>query len=602
MLEMYFDTPFWQAPLPSDIYSYWAQVEGREYNFDVPPRNKFIPTQLSLETSISSGPLNRDDQEAFNPLLVVNEHEGGLKLWHCLDLRFNIPKVVITTRIASTRAQDSALNAALTSLLVRTARDCLQEELYMASMASLDLSISATDVSIDFCVAGYSEKASELYEVGLGMFFNACRDVENATLFSLEIIKRQYEQMLKDMRNMGLSAAASAKNGRLCALKVDRFTYDDQLNALFGLDIGDDFGKLRLLLQEYLVSYLSEIYIEGLCQGNFSLASVEQLSAMIITITNGISKMCKDHCPLQPILQVPKKQKHIILNVTPKNPNEENCAIECYYQLGPFNMESLTMLYLIEQILYEPFYDTLRTNAQIGYSVNLGVRETYGILGLCFQVTSSSHSIEDVRRAIYTFIENIPHFLASMKLFKGDKGNSQRVFDITGNEYKNKSKAQEDHIFLDQVAALVDNKLMPHSSLSDACKSNWAEIEERRYAFNRNYDQAMILLGKVCNACWDDMGSTPVGWTNDVSNEKLEILLKDLVKMSETLFVDKNTKRLMIIQSSLNNNLKEFKAVKVSKKQMEAAKKVKDFDLKKAVTIIRPKQAREYCEEYESAV
>ena len=100
--------------------------------------------------------------------------------------------------------------------------------------------------------------------------------------------------------------------------------------------------------------------------------------------------MSKIYCPLQPILKVPTSQKHIILNVAPKNPNEENCAVEVYYQLGTFSMESLLMLYLLEQLLYELFYDLLRTKMQIGYSVNLGIRETYGILGFCFHLLAGT--------------------------------------------------------------------------------------------------------------------------------------------------------------------------------------------------------------------
>ena len=97
---------------------------------------------------------------------------------------------------------------------------------------------------------------------------------------------------------------------------------------------------------------------------------------------------------------------------------------QVYFQLGGYNLYHLTLLNLLEQLLYEPFYDTLRTNAQMGYSVNCGIRETFGVLGFCFTVTSASHSIEEVRKAIYAFVENIPHFISSMKLTATDTENA----------------------------------------------------------------------------------------------------------------------------------------------------------------------------------
>jgi secreted Zn-dependent insulinase-like peptidase len=41
---------------------------------------------------------------------------------------------------------------------------------------------------------------------------------------------------------------------------------------------------------------------------------------------------------------------------------------------------------LLEQVMYEPFFDTLRTKEQLGYHVSCGVRHTHGFVGFGVQI------------------------------------------------------------------------------------------------------------------------------------------------------------------------------------------------------------------------
>ena len=61
--------------------------------------------------------------------------------------------------------------------------------------------------------------------------------------------------------------------------------------------------------------------------------------------------------------------------------------IENYYQLGPATSPAdRAVLDLLDQVLYEPCYDVLRTKEQLGYSVHSGTRLTHGVLGFCVHV------------------------------------------------------------------------------------------------------------------------------------------------------------------------------------------------------------------------
>ena len=66
---------------------------------------------------------------------------------------------------------------------------------------------------------------------------------------------------------------------------------------------------------------------------------------------------------------------------------------ELYYQAGPSSVALRARLDLFEQLFSEPFYDTLRTKEQLGYSVHCSARLTHGILGFAFVVISGGLGI-----------------------------------------------------------------------------------------------------------------------------------------------------------------------------------------------------------------
>ena len=139
--------------------------------------------------------------------------------------------------------------------------------------------------------------------------------------------------------------------------------------------------------------------------------------------------------------------------------------MELYYQLGPYCDADVCRLDLLEALLEEPFFDSLRTKQQLGYSVSCGARNTYGVLGFAFQVTSSSHSVANIQAAILAFVIAVPATLRSVH--KDD--------------------------FLDTLASLVNEKTAPDLCLADASDVNWEEISDRRYDFAARGRHAEML-------------------------------------------------------------------------------------------------------------
>jgi hypothetical protein len=74
-------------------------------------------------------------------------------------------------------------------------------------------------------------------------------------------------------------------------------------------------------------------------------------------------------------------------------------------QVGPCSDLRLRVLNdLLDQVLFEPCYDTLRTKQQLGYTVHSGTRLTYGTLGYAVVVVSAAYGAQEVEERIEAFL------------------------------------------------------------------------------------------------------------------------------------------------------------------------------------------------------
>ena len=98
---------------------------------------------------------------------------------------------------------------------------------------------------------------------------------------------------------------------------------------------------------------------------------------------------------------------------------------EVYCQVGPNSRAQRARLDMFEQMFSEPFYDTLRTKEQLGYSVHCSTRLTHGILGFAFVVISgvgtaisSAHSHCDQQLCASSFAKIGPRGVLTPDLSK----------------------------------------------------------------------------------------------------------------------------------------------------------------------------------------
>ena len=144
-----------------------------------------------------------------------------------------------------------------------------------------------------------------------------------------------------------------------------------------------------------------------------------------------------------------------------------NLAHKCIqFKDGEMTGYDMTMFENLLPILSEPFFDSLRTNKQLGYDVNCGMRSTLGLLGFNFSVVSGSHPKEVLEIETLRFVASIPTILSAIDSEK---------FNCF------KSSLQSEYLTKD-------------TSLNDKSKTVWDELElYRGKQFNIKRQQATCL-------------------------------------------------------------------------------------------------------------
>jgi len=121
---------------------------------------------------------------------------------------------------------------------------------------------------------------------------------------------------------------------------------------------------------------------------------------------------------------------------------------------------------MMEMLMEEPLYDTLRTKEQLGYAVSCGLRNTNGVLGFCIRLESERHDPPFVHCRIEHFLSRFRDYLLNLT----------------------------DHSFHRQVAALIHNKLQREPSLVEETDRLWGEILDRRFCFDATRAEVATLL------------------------------------------------------------------------------------------------------------
>lgn len=420
-VEPHFQTKFWVDSFPEDLMSYWlinsasvlvspnTSITESFQQIPVmtlPPKNPYIPEDLTLrqedseQSTIVKNKMNNSNLGQIIPLRILEK--DGFSCWYLFDAnRFPMPKVEIMIRLISPVVNTSNFESCFVSssrivasilhdLSTRILRDIINEQVYLASMADLYCDIeNSHDIGINIKISGFSENASLLALHVLSSYY--LMPTQNCEFE--DVFNREYELLMKEYENSNMKASNAVYNSRMAILVPTLIpSYDKFLFLLNNKD------RINLtILSSYLSNVLDNLYVEMLLQGNVTQVEALHFATLVYNLRlqdeiipsellnagNVSSVIQLDNKPSQKSVYSNKNHPNLsVINISPlsssdvnfssitvknisQNINERSICVEFLYQLGPYDCFDLTILDLIEHIIYEPFFDELRTKQQV---------------------------------------------------------------------------------------------------------------------------------------------------------------------------------------------------------------------------------------------
>ncbi|XP_058471619.1 nardilysin-like [Solea solea] len=429
--EKWFGTQYSMEDIQPEWMERWTDNLELNSDLHLPAENKFIATDFTLKPS--------DLPDTEHPVRLASSDKGDL--WYKKDNKFKIPKAYIRFHLISPVIQQSAKNVVLFDLLVNILGHNLAEPAYEAEVAQLEYKLVAGEHGLVIKVKGFNHKLCLLFHLIIDKLADFTASPDVFSMFSEQLKKTYYNILIKPDK--------LSKDVRLLVLEHSRWSMVEKCQALTaGLTVDE--------LTEFSRRFRTELFAEGLVQGNFSSAESRQF-LQYVTDKLQFSKLPAEVPVMFRVVELPAK--HHICKVKSLNKGDANSEVTVYYQSGPKSLREHTLMELLVMHMEEPCFDFLRTKETLGYHVYPTCRNTSGVLG--FSVTVETQATKFNTELVELKIEE---FLAS---------------------YGDELNALTEEAFHTQVTALVKLKECEDTHLGEEVDRNWAEVVTQQYVFDR---------------------------------------------------------------------------------------------------------------------
>ena len=435
----------------------------------LPTPNPFVPSDFSLRsgkrpeesTHHDSGKMisNQSGAHPTPPTCCVRETQS-LRVWHKLDNTFFTPRAQLYLYVHCPEGLRSSRNSVLQSLFVSALNEMLNQVTYLADVAGLHFHLAHRPGSnLEIRIDGFSDKLCALLRPVLSeMFFGDSFKID------LDRFNALREQMERNLRNAKLKPNRHALYERLRLMTWESlWTIEERLQHACDVSIDD--------LRSYVSSGFDSCSVEALAHGNIDTEEAIQIADMIRAAMDRHAPQTGDNV----VGWIPRPRERVVCLTPGKcyrfsrdvdNPSEENSVLDAYYQTDlPYSPRSMALLDLVCMLTNEPFFDTLRTKEQLGYSVNCSSRCTGRVLGLGVVIQSALYDPLHLESRVEAFFANFDVVLQKMPPSEFERTHS----------------------------ALASELRTKHNNLIEESDSHWAHISTGTYRFSSRQEEASAL-------------------------------------------------------------------------------------------------------------
>ena len=447
--EKWYGTKFGLQQISELVVDQFARIEQMSDNelesvceslgLALPKKNQFLPENLTLVEPGADA--------------KVPERSGGSSFFK-QDCQFKMPKAHAAFAVYSPYVQSGLKEYVGTDLLLQ----CLNEEhsqvAYQAEVAGLKYKLRTTRDGLLMTLGGYTDKmpaiaSSVLEKVGS---FKPSRGL-------FELVK---DRSVRQLQSQLMQKAPYSQALDLCHQVVmsPYYTISEKLAQVLETKSESDLPSMHQVL--------GNSYMESLIEGNFDRSSAAALSQSVSKAVEGLSPIRPAKVCDVKVLSLKNENDAVGVTVQRRgvNPNETNGAVVVSVEAGwisghveesdESDLRTAALLAVTSQICGQKFFDDLRTKQQLGYIVHSAASVQERRAGLLFLVQSEvvTATVQD------RIMEFINQFDSTVDMISSDD-------------------------FQQYIEAVIADLLEKPKNQEEEFQRHWAEIEKRRFDFER---------------------------------------------------------------------------------------------------------------------
>lgn len=383
-VEPWFGTSYGIENIPPETLSTWGstKLEGSEYF--TPKPNPYIPKNLDLIVP----PIPIGEQDEMPPVKL--EGPDHFEVFYKVDKQFRRPYASVSIDLQTPLVCETVEKDMICDLFMYLVSDDLSEFEYLAASAGMYYSVGGTSTGFYMAFSGYNDKLNILIENVLDRLISFSTKPDRLEIF-LDQTRRGLANYLKSSPLQIAAAEASVLT------RIPSWSNEDARQCL-------DAGKIsKAAIDRFAVEVLKTLKVKMFVHGNVKEDWVRQVSGNV-QAKIGFSPLHPSLVPDGRMVQIQPSFEVLLCQKCP-NPEETNSGTQLTYQIGPMYGEedmksSITLRFLVD-ILYDPLFNEIRTNQQLGYiaGVQKSIGKGIGCLEIDVQGTEASpekvcHSIE----------------------------------------------------------------------------------------------------------------------------------------------------------------------------------------------------------------
>ncbi|MDP0589791.1 MAG: insulinase family protein [Candidatus Endonucleobacter bathymodioli] len=303
----------------------------------IPAVNEFIASDFKLRKS-SNG-------ESGEPKRII--HQPGIDVWARTDTSFSMPRASVQIKISTSKASDTVDSLALLQVYESLLSRSLEEYGYPAKEADLNYAVSSDREGLVISIFGYQDKQHLLLKGIMKAMTQFAPDKKD--------FDREHALLIRACKNKQFQLPYRLVADAVKQIIYRRYPSDEKLLKAAESITFD-------ALKKYVKTFYQDIHIDMLIYGNHARDEAAALAAMVekalLTPANRSEKYS------EPFNLLANEQRVFEMDI-----KHNDSAFMIYLQRQETDNNTRACYGLLARLLATPFFNSLRTEQQLGYAV-----------------------------------------------------------------------------------------------------------------------------------------------------------------------------------------------------------------------------------------